>query len=603
LLALGFALFTEGLPQPRSSAAGSFQLATKKGEDMKLLKYLFALVIAFCAITSVSHAQATARLVGGGSSALFNELGSASQAIAGISCIWTSGKTSNIVARDSRFGSSFDEQGNFWVAWGPGTGSCAAPAGSFDVYSYEQLDSVVGDRCFFMVDSGGISGCTQIFNITAGAGGANKIPGLTDTAIPGSVITAIQNLRYNWAGTDVRPEDAKFATVRMFAPCNALLARQFFNQDSYFTFGLGYASGTPRVGVDIQEDPSAGTSVFHVLDFNIFGNDPQTNQAVPAYQTYSIGAQPIIVGVAPASDTAGIAGATDINGFSLTLFFQGILGRTTDMFGPTTTKAVDVYVREPLSGTYNTFEYSIPNGTQYHASQDYANCNGSGTVAQNPMGTGASTGFNIGVPSIGGVTPGRHRAIGTGHMVAAINAGTSSNNRMGYFFWSAGNASGLNNVKYLKVNGIDPLQDTYTSNGILPGGGGTGDPGIGANITFSGLKAGNYPIWSVLRLVGPPSNASIGNMLTALNTITGSQHDFVPLSSLKVWHSHFFLNGIGMTPAQAATGNTVSSANDLCTGSVAEGGGDAGGSVILFQANKDFCSDFSVTSGLLNKTQ
>src|SRR5262249_11022165 len=259
----------------------------------------------------------------------------------------------------SRFGASFDEQGMIWVAWGPGGGTCAAPSGSFDVYAYEQLDSVVGDRCFFMVDSGGISGCTQIFNITGGTAGGNKIPGLTDTNIPTSVVNAVSNQRYNWAGTDVRPEDAKFASVRMFAPCNALLPRQFFNQDSYFTFGLGYASGTPNQGIDIQEDPSSGTAVFHVLDFNIFGNDPQTAKPVPAYSTYSIGAQPIIVAVAPASDTAGIGGATDINGFTLTLFFQGVLGRTTDMFGPTTTRAVDVYVREPLSGTYNTFEYSI----------------------------------------------------------------------------------------------------------------------------------------------------------------------------------------------------------------------------------------------------
>src|SRR5215813_6826242 len=133
---------------------------------MKLLKYTVALVFALCTITSVSRAQANTRLVGGGSSALFNELGSASQAIPGISCIWTSGKTANVVARDSRFGASFDEQGMIWVAWGPGGGTCAAASGSFDVYAYAQLDSVVGDRCFFMVESGGISGCTQIFNIT-----------------------------------------------------------------------------------------------------------------------------------------------------------------------------------------------------------------------------------------------------------------------------------------------------------------------------------------------------------------------------------------------------------------------------------------------------
>src|SRR5262249_36489413 len=258
-----------------------------------------------------------------------------------------------------------------------------------------------------------------------------------------------------------------------------------------------------------------------------------TSQPVPAFQTFSIGAQPIIVGVSPTSDTAGIGGATDINGFTLSLYFQGVLGRTTDMFRPTTTKAVDVYVREPLSGTYNTFEYSIPNGTQYHGSQDFANCNGVGTVAQNPMGTGAGTGYNIGIPAIGGVTPGRHRAIGTGYMTAAMQAGTAANNRMGYFFWSAGNASGLTNVKYLKVNGIDPLLNPAVTpyNGVLPGSGGGGDPGVGA-VAFTGLNAGNYPIWSVLRLVSTPSNTFIGNMLTALGVISGSQHDFVTLATL-----------------------------------------------------------------------
>lgn len=582
---------------------------------MKFLKYLIGLVVAFCAITNVSNAQTvTARLVGGGSSALFNELGSASQAITGtpaqtVTCIWTKSKNANAVARDPRNGSTFDEQGMLWVAWSKGDGAgatCAVPVGNLDAYVYMQLDSVIGDRCFFLVDSGGVSGCQLIFNWAGGTAGDGKIPGLTDTAIPSAVVTAIQNHRFNWAGTDIRPEDAKFQTARMFAPCNTLIPRQFFNQDSYFTPGLGYASATPHVGVDISEDPSVGTSVFHVLDFSVFGTDPQTSQPVPAYQTFSIGAQPIIVGVSPLSDTAGIGGATDVNGFTLSLFFQGVLGRSTDMFGPTTTKAVDVYVREPLSGTYNTFEYSIPNGTQYHGSQDFDNCNGSGTVSANPMGTGVGTGFNIGVPSIGGVTPGRHRAIGTGHMTAALQAGTTTNNRLGYFFWSAGNVSGLNNVKYLKVNGVDPIQDTYVNNGGLPGSGytfGTGDPGIGSNITFSGIQAGDYPIWSILRLVGQPSSPDISRMLTALNTIVATQHDFVTLSTLKVWHSHFFLNNIGMSSANAATGNTVNSANDLCTGSLPEQGGDVGGSIIPIVANKDFCSDFNVPNGLLNKTQ
>jgi hypothetical protein len=579
---------------------------------MKLSR-LLAIAVVFCGITSVSKAQTvTPRLVGGGSSALFNELGSGSQHITGtaaqtITCIWTQAKNANAVARDPRNGSTYDEQGQIWVAWSQGDGSgasCGTPAGNLDAYVYIQLDSVVGDRCFFLVDSGGVSGCQLIFNWGAGQAGSNLISGLTDTAIPGVVVTAIQNKRFNLAGTDVRPEDAKFATVRAFAPCNTLIPRQFFNQDSYFTFGLGYASGTPHIGVAILEDPSAGTGHFNVLDFNIFGTDPQTSQNVPAYQTYAIGAQPMIIGVSPITDTAGIGGASDINGFTLALFQQGVLARTTDLFGPTTTKAVDLYVREPLSGTYNTMEYGIPNGTQYHASQDFANCNSSGTVAQNPMGTGASSGYNIGIPSIGGVTPGRHRAIGTKDMITALEAGTTTNNRMGYFFWSAGNASGLTNVKYLKVNGIDPVLDPAVTayNGVLPGSGGTGDPTLTA-VAFTGLKAGNYPIWSVLRLVGPPSSADVNRLLTGLNVITSTQHDFVTLATLPVWRSHFFINGIGMSTAQAATGNTINSLNDLCTGSVAEGGGDVGGSIVPVVANKDFCSDFGVTQGLLNKTQ
>ena len=58
--------------------------------------------------------------------------------------------------------------------------------------------------------------------------------------------------------------------------------------------------------------------------------------------------------------------------------------------------------------------------------------------------------------------------------------------------------------RYLTVNGVEPTQNAYT-NGVLPGSGagnGAGaDPGLGFNITFKGMNDGDYPIWSVLRLV------------------------------------------------------------------------------------------------------
>src|SRR5262249_50769981 len=158
------------------------------------------------------------------------------------------------------------------------------------------------------------------------------------------------------------------------------MPRQFFNQDSYFTTGLGYQTSNPNVGTTILGNASFGGSSFNVVNFNITGNDPITSNPVPSYAVTTVGAQPIIVGVSPNTD-ANIAAMTDINGFTLTLFYQGVLGRTSDLLGPTgAAEAMTVIVREPLSGTFNTFEFSVPNGTQYHATQEYGNCTGGGTV-------------------------------------------------------------------------------------------------------------------------------------------------------------------------------------------------------------------------------
>ena len=66
---------------------------------MKVMKYVFGLVIAFCAITGVSNAQNV--LIGGGSSALALELGQAAVVFedsltgANTACIWTK-KTANL---------------------------------------------------------------------------------------------------------------------------------------------------------------------------------------------------------------------------------------------------------------------------------------------------------------------------------------------------------------------------------------------------------------------------------------------------------------------------------------------------------------------------
>jgi hypothetical protein len=567
---------------------------------MRFTRYLFTLVFAFCAFTSITKAQASVAFLGGGSSALFQELGSASQSIPGVSCLWTFGSTPSagstpyIAANDGRTGINLDENGKIFIAWGPGSGTCAAPAGSYSIYAYIQLDSVVGDRCYFENDGSGSSGCTLKLQNTSGVVGTNQITTNPDTpsgiTLPSTVVSALAGAHFFVAGTDIRPEDAKFAIQRALTPCNQLMPRQFFNQDSYFTSGLGYQTSNVNLGTSILGNASFGGGSFNVVNFNITGNDPISNAAVPAFSVTTIGAQPIIVGVSPVSD-AQIAAMSDINGFTLTLFYQGVLGRTTDILGSTTAEAFTILVREPLSGTFNTFEYSVPNGTQYHASQEYGNCNSSGTVGSNPMAINSGNG-------VFGTAVQRVRAIGTGNVTKFLQAATTPT--MGYFFWSAGNAKPLNNVKYLKVNGIDPILDTATAyNGVLPGTGATGDPGL-AHVGFAGLNAGNYPIWSALRLVGPPGNAGVASMLTALNTISSTQHDYVVPSNLNVWHSHFFLNGQSIpNPANGPTvGSTV-----LCNAGLPESGGDAGGTNMLIINNAHFCQDYGATNGLLNKTQ
>jgi hypothetical protein len=441
--------------------------------------------------------------------------------------------------------------------------------------------------------------------IAAGTAGANKIcypqptasctEYLDTTAIPAGVISALNGQHIFVAGTDIRPEDAKFASTRMFTACGTPLYRQPFDQGLREVYGLGYQTGTTGVGTPVQSYYSSAT--FHVLDFNIAGNDPITSEPVPSYTVSTVGAQPIIVAVSGPNITK----ATDINGFTLTLFMQGVLGRTTDLVGPTTTAPVTMLIREPLSGTYNTTEFSIPNSSQFHGSQDDNNCNGD-VAYSNPMNLQSTNGVYLAY---------RRRVIGTGQMVSEIQTlGPAGSDTMGYFFWSQGNAAAFtdSNGRYLTVNGVDPLQTpaNYVTPGVFDGiipGSDSSHPI--SNVTFSGLNAGDYPAWSALRLVSKsPTPAGVTNVIAAVQTLDSTQHDFITLANLKVWHSHYYLPVIGsQVSANGATLNPATP-NDLChpaAGAIGEFGGDAGGSNLLKQANLDFCSDFNNIDGLINK--
>jgi ABC-type phosphate transport system substrate-binding protein len=576
---------------------------------MKYMKYLLVLALAMFATVSHANAQASVQFLGGGSSALFVELGQAAATQAGAgACIWTLGGNSNVLARDARTSPATDEQGNIWVVWTAGSGTCAAPAGSYNVWSYMQLDSTIGNRCYFEVDSSGTPGCVQVMTVASATTGANKLCypsattctsfGDTTGGIAANVISALNGQHFFVGGTDILPLDAKYATYRMLQPCGQALNRQAFDQILRQVAGLGYGTGTTGVGTNVQSFYS--TAQFHVLDFNVTGNDPiNTGAAVPVHTTVTVGAQPVVVAVGPNDTTGtGLNLATDIPSYVLMNFYNGSIGRANDLLGPTQPWAVTTLVREALSGTYNVFEWSLINNSQFHDSQDAFNCSGTGGVFSNPMDIRSLNGKPA---NGGGQYAQRRRVIGTGEMVTQINNATDTDNRLGYFFWSAGNVAGKGNVKYLTVNGVDPLQNTY-SNGTLPGSGGPGDPGLSA-VTFKALNAGDYPAWSALRLVTrSPFTTAVNNLVSSLQTLNTTQHDMVTLANLNVWHSHYYLPAIGSNTS--ANGATINTANDLCNtpGALAETGGDAGGATILKVANNDFCQDFAVTTGLINKT-
>jgi hypothetical protein len=576
---------------------------------MKFMKYLFALALAFafCANASVSHAQSVVYLATG-SSALFLELGQAAAGLPTTGCYWTHNSDAAVAARDDRPtipAGETDETGKIWIAWGPGTGTCAAPVAPFDIYSEMNLDSVIGDRCFFMVNAADVGGCIQVIS----AAPAVLVPsllgaGFTDTALPPNVEAAVNNQRIFVAATDIRPEDAVFASKRMFTACGAPIARNPYLTTSYFTAGLGYQTATTGVGTPIQSATNIGV-VFHVHDFNISGNDPISGQPLlganrSAYTVTTVGAQPVVVVVSPVPAAGtGIGAANDISFSTLSEFLIGGYGRATDLQGPTTANPVTAFIREPLSGTYNTMEYSVPNSNEFKTSQDSRNCNGTG-VLSNPMN----------LPSANSKVAGakRFRAIGTGEVTGALqNAAfcTTGADCIGYFFWSAANASTFTATsgKYLTVNGVDPLVSSYSvTNGVLP----TTLNGLLPSVNFQNLNAGDYAIWSALRLVSTsPTPVGVTNLVAGVQTLSSTQNDFIPLANLKVWKSHFNLLGLGIT--NNSNGMTVNplTPGDLCSlpASAPEGGGDAGAMTISVKGNNDFCTDFGAAIGINDKNQ
>jgi hypothetical protein len=590
----------------------------------KLLLPVLALLFAtLCATTSSAQTcsgftGAHVQYMGVGSSAQFNSFAFAAENLLNAGYNGSSGLNfwaeTSFTLLDNRAGVT--DTAKLWVAW-DNSSDCY-------VYAYFSVDSTVGVKSFFAYQKETNSFATnfdtaavfgqggQTFaSCTVGSVANAGQPACTTSTLPtplqtfftaqpaptcSSSCTGSQRKTplpycgqngttaldtkwcfFNSGHADIRPEDTLYATSR---------ALSAYNSTNGLT-GLGYGNSTcgataPNEGCKIFESFGQG-GVFNVEKFAITGTDPfPGGGAVPAYVTLNVGAAPVVVFVNDA-DTAGFgAGApsnytiTNINRAVLAGYEDGTFSCTGDI-SPSLNgagKPVQVVQREPLSGTYNTFEFTAVRTLSGSAATAVTEHNATSTTwfsnddsgqelnndpANNYGGAGCtSSGSTIPTARCGDPldeptsacgsngTGIKLRAIGTGEMVKAtldLESGQSTSavatpDGLGYAFWGYGNfakaASGCGTNSgavtctsylghYLTVDGVDPLF-TNPGDSTNPNGAyhlpqcylSSGSPDC-VKIPFTHIYDGSYPLWTILRAV-------------TFSTVSGSSGQTTPQS-------------------------------------------------------------------------
>jgi hypothetical protein len=556
---------------------------------MKIVKYLSIVALLLVPFAAQLNAQ---QAVIAGSSALWLETGEGAYVANGgtattpTACIWTEAKgsyatppSSGAYVEDTRPSSPAYDVGNLWVVWTTGGGSCSSPVSPL-VYAYINTDSTIGNRCLFgqpactlfSTGSGSTTSAAEVYPLCPQA-----VNVACESPIPSGVLSLLTaGTAVTIAATDILPTDSRFATLQALSPGGPL---------SPGTQYIGYGYGPGPVGTQIQGPGGP----FNVVDFNIVGNDPFTNTAVPSFTITPVGAAPVLVFVNTGNASGfGVSTIQNVDRMTLALAFSSVFARTADFIaqpggGAGPFYGFTAYSRESLSGTYNVFDRAINNNKEIYRPQEIGNyTTGSQGVATNPLDR---------TLSVGGQTYTHERAIGTGKMISTVIGQTDS---IGYAFWSAGNFAAATygpgtagTLKYLTVDGVDPLCHTYGCGGNagqIP----TAGNGLLPNVTLEHVADGSYPIWSEQRFVTLSSSA-----LTQAQTIAGwaqsqvsfgsgaTQPDWITAPNLNVFHQHFNLPII--------TDNTAADGPRVCGPSGAvEQGGDAGGMVLTLQAGADY---------------
>ena len=268
---------------------------------MTRMKSVFA-VLLLSAIVSVApqaHAQTTLKVILAGSSAMWQSIALAAYksgtCVSGgtAPCFHYTAKNFNLA--DGRptvkGGSTAVDTGNVWIIWDSNTTST-------NVWAYIRVDSGVGDRCYFAQPHCNIN--ISSFPVAGNLIASNLWGDNSSDSTPPAAVQALftsGTLLVNSAATDIRPEDALFATCR---------ANSVIGGGADGLAGIGYGVNKSGVcatfgaalanleGTDIKSAYPGSTSTAHILAFALSGKDPFTGTAIPSYSTASVGAAPII---------------------------------------------------------------------------------------------------------------------------------------------------------------------------------------------------------------------------------------------------------------------------------------------------------------------
>jgi hypothetical protein len=584
---------------------------------MSRIKSIFAVLVVAAIVGIVPRAFAanpTVEVVLAGSSAIWQTAAVAAYnngvSLSGGTAThhWTS-KSNAIQLVDTRpslvGGSNNVDLGTLWVVWDTPT------TGQPHVWAMLKVDSIVGARCYFArpacTELGTTNGSTGTLDV---AGNKINLPNTAwgsnnDMTLPGTGTTGVLGIFAGGEGTlnhvgaaasDIRVEDAQFGACR----ANSALGADSVLNTSDALDGLGYNAANPSgacpagtvtlaqgVGSPIASGvfPATGATA-NPLAFNIIGHDPFSGTAEPAFKTINVGGEPMVFIVSRENNLKGVH---DVSMAQLQQVFSGA-NCDASALGGTWSKGINIFLREPLSGTMNTVEATVfrrptvdggAGNTAIGISQETnVGLNNplqgqAGTCVINPSGTSA-----------------RYRGVGTGEVVdngvCASNNDNAANCKVtgtyptaqdgiAYTFFSYGNISKEANQDeygYLTLNGIDPIFSSYGNQvktgapfdpgqpadgaaggpGLLPGAanlpagcesGSAGFPcsedliwagnptASGLNppsgLSFPNLRNGSYPAWGILRVISDSGTGGQYGALFALITASNKTAvGFVP---------------------------------------------------------------------------